>query len=571
MGPHDILPLVVYLVALIALAIPLGAWIAKVAFADPAMPGGWLGNVERVVYRSCGIDPARSMNAWTYGASVLGFSLVSLIVLCTLLRVQHLLPFAQDGVGPMDFDLALNTAVSFVTNTNWQSYSGEVGVTQFSQAMGLTVQNFLSAAVGIAILVAICRGIRARGVENLGNFWVDVTRVVLFVLLPLSVILALALLCCGVPQGFGDAAVATTLEGSSQPIPVGPVASQVAIKQLGTNGGGYFGVNSAHPLENPGPVSNFLQTLSILLIPAALCFSFGRAIGDRRQGLALFLTMLAVLVPCFLVTATAESSANPRIAEILGPSGSADAPTGNLEGKELRFGIAGSALWAVATTAASNGSVNSMHDAYTPLGSIPPFFLMQLGEVIFGGVGSGLYGMLAFVILAVFVAGLLVGRTPEVYGKKIEAFEVKMAVIAVLAPTAAILLSTAAAVSWPSVRAAVDDAGPHAFSEILYCFTSQGANNGSAFGGFGCDRPFVNLVGALAMAIGRFVPAIAMLAVAGSLARKKLVPPGAGTLPTHSPQFAVWLLAVVVIVGALSFLPALVLGPVAEHFLSIGS
>lgn len=574
------LQLALFFGAVTALAVPLGAWMARVFEGRPTPLDRVLGPIERVTYRFCGIDPSSDMSWRAYAVAMLAFSGAGFVFLFLMLRFQHLLPLNPDGIGPMDSDLALNTAVSFVTNTNWQSYSGETAVSHFSQMVGLAVLNFVSAALGIAVLIALARAIQRRASDAIGNFWVDLTRTTLYVLAPLAIILALLLVSQGVPQCFSPAVTATLTQAvpdssstpsaqfTQQAIPLGPVASQVAIKQLGTNGGGFYGTNSAHPLENPTPFSNFLEMVSILLISAALCFTFGRMIHDPRQGLALFAVMTILFVPWLVMTALAEQDGNPALAAMgVDVAGGADHPGGNMEGKEVRTGIANSAAWATATTAASNGSVNSMHDAYTPLGSIGLFFLMHIGEVSFGGVGSGLYGLLAFAIVAVFAAGLMVGRTPEIYGKKIESFEVKMSVIAILAPSAAILLGTAMAVLLPSAKAAVSNGGPHAFSEILYCFTSQGANNGSAFAGLGTDIPFFNVAGSIAMLLGRYTPALCMLAIAGSLARKKKVPEGPGTLPTFSIQFVGWLVAVVVIVGALSFLPAITLGPVVEHLL----
>ncbi|MEZ5364224.1 MAG: potassium-transporting ATPase subunit KdpA [Bryobacterales bacterium] len=457
-------------------------------------------------------------------------------------------------------------AASFVTNTNWQNYGGETTLSYLSQMAGLTVQNFVSAAMGMAVLAALARGTARRGVETIGNFWVDLTRSTLYILLPLSVLLAIALASQGVVQNLSDYQPASALEGGEQLLPMGPAASQIAIKQLGTNGGGFFNVNSAHPFENPTPISNLLQMLAILLIPAGICYTFGRMVGDLRQGWALLAAMALVFVPCVLLTVQLESSANPTLTDL-----SVDQSQGNMEGKETRFGVVNSALWAISTTAASNGSVNSMHDSFTPLGGLIPMFLMQLGEVVFGGVGSGLYGMLMFVIFSVFLAGLMVGRTPEYLGKKIEAFEVKMASIAVLTPPAVVLLGAAIAAVTPDGLSGVQDAGPHGLSEILYAFSSMGNNNGSAFAGYGANTPTTNITGAIAMFAARYWVALPALAIAGSLAKKKVVPAGPGTLPTHSPLFVGFLASVVIVVGALAFIPALALGPIAEHLMLAGN
>jgi K+-transporting ATPase ATPase A chain len=472
-------------------------------------------------------------------------------------------------------DSSFNTAVSFATNTDWQGYGGETTMSWFTQMAALTVQNFVSAAAGIAVLVALIRGFARKSAQVVGNFWVDLVRATLYVLLPLSLVLAVALVSQGVVQTFEPYARAHLLQpekdaGSEgvveQTIALGPVASQVAIKQLGTNGGGFFNANSAHPFENPTPLSNFLELLSILLIPAALCFTFGRMVRDRRQGRALLAAMVVIFVPLVVLCAMAEQSGNPLFAR-LGVDAHAGALQcgGNMEGKEVRFGIANSALWATSTTVASNGSVNSMHDSYTPIGGLVPMVLMQLGEVVFGGVGSGLYGMLAFAIVAVFVAGLMVGRTPEYLGKKIEAFEMKMASLAILGPCFAVLIGAAVAVVASAGKAGVANPGAHGFSEILYAFTSAGNNNGSAFAGLSANTPFYNTALGLAMLVARYVPAVTMLAIAGSVGRKNVVPEGPGTLPTHGPLFVALLVGVVLLVGALTFLPGLALGPIVEH------
>jgi K+-transporting ATPase ATPase A chain len=456
-------------------------------------------------------------------------------------------------------DFAFNTAMSFVTNTNWQAYSGEAALSYFSQMVGLTVQNFVSAATGMAVAVAVARGFAARAADGIGNFWVDVTRSVLYVLLPLSVLLAVALVVTGVPQSLAPYSYATTLEGADQLIAQGPVASQVAIKQLGTNGGGFFGINSAHPLENPTIVSNLLQCVSILLIPVAFVFLFGRMVGDCRQGVALFAAMGVLFLTGLAVIYAGEAGGNPLLSAL-----PIDQAAGNMEGKEVRFGAGLSALWSEATTAASNGSVNAMHDSFMPLPGLALMLNMQSGEVIFGGVGVGLYGMLLFVVLAVFLAGLMVGRTPEYLGKKIEAREVKLAVLAFLSMPLGILVFGALAATVPAALAAVQDPGPHGLSEILYAYSSATGNNGSAFAGFGAALPFHTTLQGIAMQLGRFAFIVPMLAIAGSLAAKTPAPPTAGTFPTNGPLFVVLLIATLVILGALTFFPVLALGPIAE-------
>jgi K+-transporting ATPase ATPase A chain len=506
---------------------------------------------------------------------MLAFNLLSLLVVHAIQRLQGLLPLNPEHLGAVSPDSSFNTAVSFATNTNWQGYGGESTMSYFTQMVALTVQNFVSAAVGIAVLVALIRGFARKSAQLVGNFWVDLVRSTLYVLLPLSLLLAVALISQGVVQTFKPYEHAHLLQPlkdadgkpvTEQVIALGPAASQVAIKQLGTNGGGFFNVNSAHPLENPTPTSNFLELLAILVISAALCFTFGRMVRDPRQGRAILAAMVVIFVPLVVLCAAAEHSGNPLFAR-LGVDAHVGAlqSGGNMEGKEVRFGVANSALWATATTCASNGSVNAMHDSFTPLGGLIPMWLMQLGEVIFGGVGSGLYGMLAFAIVAVFVAGLMVGRTPEYLGKKIEAFEMKMASLAILGPCFAVLIGAAFAVVTAAGKAGVANPGAHGFSEILYAFSSAGNNNGSAFAGLNANTPFYNLALALAMLIARYVPAVAMLAIAGSVGRKNVVPEGPGTLPTHGPLFVTLLVGVVLLVGALTFLPGLALGPIVEH------
>jgi K+-transporting ATPase ATPase A chain len=577
---QGLLQLALYLVVLLALAWPLGLYMARV-FDGPAT---WLERalrpLERGTYRVCGVRPDEQMGWKRYALAMLAFQLFGLLAVYALQRFQSWLPLNPQGFGPVDADSAFNTAASFATNTNWQGYAGETTMSYASQMLGLAVQNFVSAASGIAVLVALIRGIRARGADAIGNFWVDLVKSTLYILLPLSFVLALVLVSQGVVQNFSAYQAVPLLDPttgadgqvvSEQLLPMGPAASQIAIKQLGTNGGGFFNVNSSHPFENPTPFSNFLELLAILVISAGLCATFGRMVGDRRQGVALLGAMTAVFVLLLLPCVAAEQVANPRFAELgIDQAASALQAGGNMEGKEVRYGIANSALWATATTAASNGSVNSMHDSYTPLGGLVPMFLMQLGEVIYGGVGSGLYGMLAFVLIAVFVAGLMVGRTPEYLGKKVEAFEMKMAALVILIPPALVLVFAALAAVSDTALASRLNSGPHGLSEILYAYSSMGNNNGSAFAGLTADVPFYNLTGGVAMLAARYWLAIPILAIAGSLARKKLVPAGPGTLPTHTPLFAAWLVAVVLLVGVLAFVPVLALGPIVEHLILFG-
>jgi K+-transporting ATPase ATPase A chain len=508
------------------------------------------------------------------------FNILGLLVVYALQRLQVWLPLNPMGMANVSPDLAFNTAVSFATNTNWQSYGGETTLSYLTQMLGLTVQNFVSAATGMAILVALIRGFIQKQADTIGNFWVDLVRSTLYILIPLSLILAVVLVSQGVVQTFKPYAKASLLQPvkdsngkdvKEQVLALGPAASQVAIKQLGTNGGGFFNVNSAHPFENPTPLSNFLEVLAILLISASLCYTFGYMVRDKRQGWALLAVMLIIFIPCLVYCMHAEQGGNPLLGR-LGVAQQSDThqPGGNMEGKEARFGIADSAIWATATTAASNGSVNSMHDSYTPLGGMIPMWLMQLGEVIFGGVGSGLYGMIAFALLAVFIAGLMIGRTPEYLGKKIEAFEIKMVSIIILVPPMIVLLGTALAVLVPQAKAAILNPGPHGLSEILYAFSSTGNNNGSAFAGLSTNSLFYNIALGLVMFFARYWLAIPTLAIAGSLARKKIVPVSSGTLPTHTPLFIIVLVMVVLVVGALTFFPALALGPIAEHLTLMG-
>ena len=578
-----VLQIAFYLFILLILVKPSGWYMAQIYEGK-----SWvnrLGNpLEQLLFRLCGIK-MQPMDWKSYLTAMLVFNLGGLLAVYLLARLQYYLPLnPQHFAAPLP-DLALNTAASFATNTNWQSYSGETTMSYLTQMLALTSQNFLSAATGMSLLIALIRGIASRESKNLGNFWVDTVRGVLYILLPLSFILALILVSQGVMQNLNANKKVTLLQPISltaqdinnpskkeisnittQIIPMGPVASQIAIKQLGTNGGGFFNVNSAHPFENPTPLTNFCEMLAILLIPAAFCYTFGSLVGDKRQGWALLATMYSVFVLFSVVGVVAEQVGNPLLTslEVNSIAGS-DYPGGNMEGKETRFGIVSSALWAVATTAASNGSVNSMLDSYTPLGGLVPLWMMHLGEVIFGGVGSGLYGMLMLVIITVFVAGLMVGRTPEYLGKKIEPFEMKMASIAVLLMPLIVLISTAIGVVTKAGVSSIANPGMHGFSEILYTFTSMGNNNGSAFAGLTANTLFYNLVGALVMLMSRFWIAIPVIAIAGSLAGKKIIPKSSGTLATHTPLFIILLISVMILIGALSFLPALALGPIVEH------
>ena len=582
-----------YIILLALLAWPLGIYMGKVMDGEPVWLQKIMAPCERGIYHIMGVNPAEKMSWKRYLGCVLLFSLVSIAALMLLLMEQHNLPLNPQGIANTSWHLALNTAVSFVSNTNWQAYSGENAMSYLAQMAGLTVQNFVSAAVGIAVLFALIRGLRSGHISgraaghgtNLGNFWADATRATLYILVPLSLVLSLLLIWQGVPQNFSPYKTVALLEPlttedgttvTEQMVPMGPQASQVAPKQLGTNGGGYNGVNSAHPHENPTPIANLLEMLSLLLIPAGLCFTFGRQIGDMRQGAAIFLVMTLLLAAAIGFTAWAEQSATPQLAQAgqvdvtaranpLGHAGGNIQAGGNMEGKETRFGITNSAIWAAATTAASNGSVNAMHDSLTPVGGLVPMVLMQLGEVVFGGVGSGLYGMLAFVLLTVFMAGLMVGRTPEYLGKKVEPFEMKMAVVVCLTTPVAILMGAGIMSLVPQVVASLNNALPHGFSEILYAATSAGANNGSAFGGLNANTPFLNVLLSVLMLAGRFVPIAAILAIAQSMADKKTVAASAGTLSTCNGMFVFLLVFVVLLVGALSFFPALALGPVAEH------
>lgn len=565
-----------YLVILMVLAIPLGKYISKVMDGEKVFLSKVLVPVENFIYKIMRIDKKEDMTWKKYAVSVVSFSIFGFIILFLLNMLQGVLPLNPEGVDGTTAHLAFNTTSSFVTNTNWQAYSGESGLSYLTQMLGLTVQNFVSAATGIAVLFALIRGFTRVKEKGIGSFWVDLTRSILYVLIPLSIVVTLGLASQGVVQNLNSYEEVQLVQPieledgtviTKQVIPQGPAASQIAIKQLGTNGGGFFGVNSAHPLENPTIFSNMLEMISLLLIPAALCFLFGRSIKDKKQGRAIFLAMFIMLVAALSIVAVSEANATPQLAQ----SGMVDVSTvgqagGNMEGKESRFGIVTSSTWATFTTAASNGSVNSMHDSYTPLGGMITMLQMQLGEVIFGGVGCGLYGMLAFAIVAVFIAGLMVGRTPEYLGKKIEPYEMKMAMLVCLATPIAILVSSGIASLIPEVAESLNNGGAHGFSEMLYAYSSAGGNNGSAFAGFGANTPFINITIGIVMLFARFVPLIGTLAIAGSLVQKKKVAVSVGTLSTHNALFIGLLIFVVLLVGALSFFPALALGPIAEFF-----
>jgi len=596
---------VLYLAILIVLAIPLGAYMKKVMCGEKTVLSKVLTPCENLVYRVMRVDKEEQMTWKKYAISVLVFSGIGLVFLFLLQLVQGVLPGNPQGLPGVKWDLAFNTSSSFVTNTNWQAYSGESTLSYLTQALGLTVQNFVSAATGIAVLFALIRGFVKVKATGLGNFWVDITRIVIHILIPLNLVIALLLVSGGVIQNLKGAetvslvepiavsaegevledAVIDTEEGTvtvdgmlvpdaqivtEQFVPMGPAASQVAIKQTGTNGGGFMGVNSAHPLENPNAFTNIIEMLSILLIPAALCFTFGAAVKNKKQGIAIFMAMFLCLVLALGCIAVSEQSATAQLAQDGAVNVSMTQQAGgNMEGKETRFGIASSSTWAAFTTAASNGSVNSMHDSYTPLGGMVTMLLMQLGEVIFGGVGCGLYGMLAFAILTVFIAGLMVGRTPEFLGKKIEPYEMKWSVLVCLATPIGILIGSGLAAVVPSVMDSLNNGGAHGFSEMLYAYSSAGGNNGSAFAGFNANTVFLNISIGLVMLFVRFLPIVGTLAIAGSLAQKKKIAVTAGTLSTTNAMFVFLLIFIVLLIGALSFFPALALGPLAEFFGSI--
>jgi K+-transporting ATPase ATPase A chain len=552
--------LMAFLAVLLAFAWPLARWIHAVMEGRVA----WLQRVERGLLKLSGVNPDTEQSWLRYALGLVVFNVIGFVAVYTLQRWQHLLPLNPQGFAAVAPDSAFNTAISFVTNTNWQGYGGETTMSHLTQMLALTVQNFLSAATGIAVVMALLRGLSRHSAATIGNIWADLTRATLWVLLPLAFVFAIVLAGLGVVQTLAASQSVTTLEGASQTISLGPVASQLAIKMLGTNGGGFFNANSAHPFENPTAVTNALQMLSIFLIPAALCFVMGRQVGDMRQGWAVLGAMTAIFVVAVVVTTGAEQAGNPRLAE-LGVVG------GNMEGKEVRFGINASSLFAVITTAASCGAVIAMHDSFTPLGGAVPLVLMQLGEVVFGGVGAGLYGMLVFAILAVFVAGLMIGRTPEYLGKKITAHEMKMVSLAILLTPLAVLVGTALAVTLEPGKAGISAPGAHGFSQVLYALSSAGNNNGSAFAGLSANTPFYNLLLGVVMWLGRFGVIVPVLALAGSFAAKKRLAAGEGTLPTHGPLFVALLIGVVLLVGLLNYVPALALGPVVEHLILWGA
>ena len=595
------LQIVVYLLVLLLLAWPVGIWLAAVA--DGRLPG-WLKpfiGAERAIYRLAGVDADESTSWKRYALALIAFNVLGVIVVYALQRLQGVLPINPQGMTAVSPDSSFNTAISFVTNTNWQGYGGESTMSHLTQMLALTVQNFFSAATGIAVVWALIRGFIAKSSGTVGNFWVDVTRATLYVLLPMAVVFAVFLVGQGVIQNFDAAREATTLEvntyqqakngadgqslkdakgnpvmeelkAPTQSLAMGPIASQEAIKMIGTNGGGPFNANSAHPFENPTPLSNFVQMLSILLIPAGLVFAFGRMVGDMRQGWAVMAAMTAMFVVMVLIVSPQEQGGNPLFTPLgVDQAASALQPGGNMEGKEARFGIAASTLFAAITTAASCGAVNAMHDSFMPLGGAVPLVLIQLGEVVFGGAGSGLYGMLVFAILTVFIAGLMIGRTPEYLGKKIETFDMKMVSIAILVTPILVLAGTAIAVGADAGKAGIANPGAHGFAEILYAFSSAANNNGSAFAGLSANTPFYNVMLAIAMWFGRFGVIVPVLAVAGSLAGKKRLAVTAGTLPTHGPLFVLLLIGTVVLVGLLNYVPALALGPVVEHFMLVSA
>ena len=568
MSPQAWFLLIAYLGVLLLLAWPLGQWLTVVAAGTlPRWMAPFVA-AERALYRLAGVKQAQGMGWRHYAVALIAFNVLGVAVVYALQRLQAGLPLNPQGMAAVSADSSFNTAISFVTNTNWQGYGGEATMSYLTQMLALTVQNFLSAATGIVVVMALIRGFASRSSDSIGNFWVDITRVTAYVLLPLSLLLALLLASQGVIQNFSPYQEVATLQPGTQTIAMGPVASQEAIKLLGTNGGGFFNANSAHPFENPTALTNFGQMLAIFLIPAALVFMFGRMVGDVRQGWALMAAMTALFVVAVVVVTGQEQQGNPLIAALgVDQSASATQPGGNMEGKEARFGIAATGLFAAVTTAASCGAVNAMHGSFTPLGGAVPLVLMQLGEVVFGGTGTGLYGMLIFAMLAVFIAGLMIGRTPEYLGKKIETFEMKMVSIAILVTPLLVLAGTAVAVLADAGRAGIANPGPHGFSEILYAFTSAGNNNGSAFAGLSANTPFYNTMLGVAMWFGRFGVIVPVLAIAGALAAKKRMAVTSGTLPTHGPLFVTLLVGTVLLVGLLNYVPALALGPVVGHLM----
>ncbi len=556
MKSTDFFQIIIYVGSLIFLSPILGVFFAKVLKGEKTLLTPIFGWLEKSIYKLCGVNPNSEMNWKEYAKSLLLFNFLGFIFLFILQLIQKSLPLNPQALDNLSWHLAFNTAVSFVTNTNWQSYGGESTMSYLTQMIGLTTQNFVSAATGIAVFLVIVRGLILKQTSKLGNFWVDLTRSTVYVLLPLSILLAVVLSQQGVVQNFDPYSKAITIEGAEQIIPGGPAASQIAIKQLGTNGGGFFSVNSAHPFENPTPLSNFLQMLAILLIPAALTFTFGKMVGSMKQGITLFIVMFSVWVTGLGISLYSEHLTNPVFQE-----------SALMEGKETRLGVTNSLIWSTATTVASNGSVNAMHSSLSPIAGGVALFNIMLGEIIFGGVGAGMYGMLLFVLLTVFLSGLMVGRSPEYLGKKIEAFEMKWAILGILGPCAVILIGTAISAILPMALSSLANKGPHGFSEILYAWSSAAGNNGSAFAGLNANTPYYNLMLGLAMLIGRFVVILPVLAIAGNLASKKMIPQSQGTFATDTPIFGLLLIGVIIIVGALTFLPALSLGPIVEHFL----
>jgi len=577
MSLNDFIQAVFFLGVVLLTVKPFGIYMARIYEGSPIGINVWFAPVERGIYRLCGVDPQEGMSWKTYAVAMIMFNILGVLVVYAFQRLQASLPLNPMAMPAVSPDSSFNTAVSFASNTNWQGYGGESTMSYLTQMTALVVQNFVSAATGMAILVAIIRGFIQKQMNTIGNFWVDLVRTVLYILLPLSLVFALAFVSQGIPQTFSKSAAATLLQATKdsnnkpvteQDLALGPVASQISIKQLGSNGGGFYNVNSAHPYENPTPLSNFLELLAIMLIPVALCYTFGVMVKDRRQGWAILAAMFLIFLPCLWYGIQIEQQGNPLLDKLGVDQRATDLqPGGNMEGKEARFGIANSAIWAVTTTAVANGSVNSMHDSYMPLSGMIPLWLIQIGEVIFGGVGCGLYGMIAFIVVAVFIAGLMIGRTPEYLGKKIEAFEMKMASLVAVIPHLFILLPTAIAVLTVAGKAGISNPGPHGFSEVLYAFSSATGNNGSAFGGINANTVFYNVLTGICMFFGRYWVAIPMLAIAGSLSAKKIIPTTQGTLPTHTPLFIFFLAMVVLVIGALVFFPALALGPIVEHLM----
>ncbi len=574
MAPGSIAFIVLFFLVLLASVKPFGLYMAHVMEGRPIWPLRLGARIEGFIYRICGIDPAAQMGWKKYAVALILFNAIGALTVYALQRLQAALPLNPQHFANVSPDSAFNTAVSFITNTNWQGYSGESTMSYLTQMAGLAVQNFMSAASGIVVAVALIRGFARHSASTIGNIWADLTRSTLYILLPISVVLALLLVGQGVVQNFSVYKDVTTVEQQTtrtQTLPMGPMASQESIKELGTNGGGFVNANSAHPYENPTALANVFEMFAILLIPTGLTYTFGRMVGDTRQGWAVFAAMAILLLPLLSIAVHSEQQGNPLIARLgVDQAASALQPGGNMEGKESRFGIAASALFATVTTVTSCGAVNSMHDSFTPLGGLIPLFNMQLGEVVFGGVGTGLYSMLIFAIVGVFIAGLMIGRTPEYLGKKIEAFEIKMSSIAILVMPFIVLSGTAVAVSVAGGKAGVANPGAHGFSEILYAFSSAGNNNGSAFAGISANTPFYNIALGLVMWLGRYWPIAAVLAIAGSLAAKKRVPVTAGTMVTYGPTFVVLLIGTVLLVGALTFVPALALGPIVEHLILRG-